>query len=179
MKAVSFIQHLARLAPSHAELIERYGFTPDEAEANLMSYLCTKRDRPLSEPSGSDAVLELLRNWDMSTIEIGMVRFPDPPFERSGKLFIGCVEADPLVLLPRGDGIVVYELGSEEHLLWRVASNGSALLDALLIAARFLSNRYASRINDGDQEAARSAARECASAAGGEEFSDFYMMLLG
>jgi hypothetical protein len=178
MDAVAFIMHLKEAAPASADL-ERCGLTGDQAAGFIKSFHCVKRDRPLSEPSGADMALELLRRWDLNQVEIGMVRFPDPPDLRHGGIRIGCVEADPLVLLTNGDGILVYELNTKERLLWHVARDGSALLEALVIAARFLSKRAVGRIDSNDYEAARLTALHCASAAGGDAFTGFYTMLLG
>jgi hypothetical protein len=177
MSPETFVQQLAEAAPSVVDLESR-GLTNDEAMEFRKYYLCVKRDRPLTEPSGSDLVVELLRKWDLSKVEIGMVRFPGPHLESPGVICIGCVEADPLVLLPDGE-IVVHELGTNKHLLWHVAKNSSALLEALVIAARFLAKGAVGKIELADYGAARSVASECASVAGGDKYSGFYKMLLG
>jgi hypothetical protein len=53
------------------------------------------------------------------------------------------------------------------------------MLDAMVIAARFLEQRGAGTIDFDDFKAARSVATECATAAGGDRYLDFYKMLLG
>jgi len=178
MDVGAFVKQLAEAAPSYSDL-ERCGFTGEQSDEFIRSFHCVKRDRPLQEPAGHDCLLELLRNWDLSKVEIGMVRFPDPPAERTGKICVGCVEADPFAILSDDGEIVVHELGTKDHLLWRVAKNGSTLLNALVIAALFLGKRAVGTIDFSDYEAARSAALQCASAAGGEKYLDFYKMLLG
>jgi len=107
-----------------------------------------------------------------------MIRFPGFHIEPSGAIHIGCVEADPLVLLPNGEA-VVYELGTNSHLLWRAAKSGTVFLDALVIAARFLGRRAVGTIDIDDNEAPRSVVFECATAPGWDRFLDFYTMLLG
>jgi len=178
MEPDTFVKELANAAPNASNL-ERSGLSKEQARDLVKSFLCVKRELPLAEVSGSDRLLELLRKWDLSKVEIGMVRFPDPPTERSGKMCVGCVEADPLVILPDTGEIAVHELGTKEHLLWLVAKNGSTLLDALVIAARFLEKRGAGTIDFDDYKAARLVALDCASAAGGDRYADFYKMLLG
>lgn len=173
-----FVQLLTEAAPS-LDALERRGLSNEEAREFRKYYLCMKRDQPLPEPSGSDPVLRLLRDWDLRNLEIGMVRFPGPCVEISAGTCIGCVEADPLIRLLEGGEIVVHELGTKEHVLWRVAKNGSALLDALSIAARFLAKGATATIDIDECEAARVAAAACANAAGGDEYIDFYTMLLG
>ena len=178
MDVGTFVKQLAEAAPSSSDL-ERCGFTGEQADEFIRSFRCVKRDRPLPKPAGQDSLLELLREWDLSKVEIGMVRFPDPPAERSEKICVGCVEADPLVILSDDGEIVVHELGTKDHLLWRVSRNGSTLLNALAIAASFLGKRAVGTIDFGDYESARSAASQCASAAGGDKYLDFYRMLIG
>jgi hypothetical protein len=178
MQAEAFVKQLADAAPPASDL-EKCGLSSEQAREFITSFHCVKRDRPLPKPNGSDPVLKLLRNWDLSKVEIGMVRFPDPPVQQSGKICVGCVEVDPLVILPGSGEIVVHEFGTKEHLLWRVAKNGGALLDALLIAAQFLEKTGIGTIDYRDSRIARPVALECASAAGGDRYLDFYKMLLG
>ena len=178
MELNAFIHELAASAPSASDL-EKCGFSTEQARDFTESFLCVKRVRPLPVVNGSDQLLELLRQWDLSKVEIGMMRFPDSPTERSNKICVGCVEADPLVILPDTGEIAVHELGTKAHLLWLVAMSGSELLDAMVIAARFFAMRTVGRIDFDDRDAARSVAFECASAAGGNRYVDFYKMLLG
>lgn len=172
-----FVKQLAALAPTPAEL-ERLGLPKEEARRWIESFLCIERKHPLQADGGSDELMTFLRNWDCSNIEIGMIRFPDPPAARPGAMYVGCVEADPLLMLTDTGEIAVYELGTNK-LLWWVARSGAHLLEAILLAARFLEARGSGRIDFNDYTAARHSASECASAAGGDEFLDFYKMLLG
>jgi hypothetical protein len=178
MELETFVKELAAAAPSAADL-ERCGLSTEQARIFIKSFLCVKREHPLSATNGSDQLLELLRQWDLSKVEIGMMRFPNPPTERSGKLCVGCVEVDPLVILPDTGEVVVYELGTKEHLLCHVAKSGSKMLDAMVIAARFLEKCAVGTIDFDNYEAALSVALECASAAGGDRYLKFYKMLLG
>ena len=178
MDVGTFVKQLAEAAPSSSDM-ERCGFTGEQADEFNRSFRCMKRDRPLPGPIGHDSLLELLRTWDLSMVEIGMVRFPDPPGERLGKMCVGCVEADPLVIVSDNGEIVVHEVNTKDHLLWHVAENGAQLLNALVVAALFLGKRAIGRIDCDDDEAARLAALQCALAAGGERYLDFYKMLIG
>lgn len=178
MEHGAFVKALAEAAPSAPEL-EKCGLSKEQARYFAKLYLCVKRERSLPVISGSDQLLELLREWDVSEVEIGMIRFPEPPTERSGKICVGCFEADPLVILPDTGEIAVHELGTKEHLLWLVAKSGSRLLDAMVIAARFLAQCTVGTIDFDDYKAARSVSIECATAAGGEKYLDFYKTLLG
>jgi hypothetical protein len=178
MEPSNFVKEMAKLAPGPTDL-EKSGMSESGATRLKESFRCIKREHPLRFASGSDKLLELLREWDLRNIEVGMIRFTEPPIERFGKIYFGCVEADPLLILPGTNEIVVHEFGTEENLLWLVAKSGSDFLAALLIAARFLEERGSGRITFEDQIAANTVALECAKAAGGDRYSDFYKMLVG
>ena len=90
-------------------------------------------------------------------------------------LQIGSVEADILYIADNGE-LCVNEFGASHHLLWKCAKNGDAFLDALLVAACFLNDF--SR-DDEDMELCLESVKRCASAAGGERYLNFYLMLLG
>jgi hypothetical protein len=124
-------------------------------------------------------MLELLRGWDLTKVQIGMVSFPDPPSEGPDVISIGCVEADLLVILRKTGEIVVQEYGTKGHVLWRVAENGARLLDALIIAARFIEETGSEETDFPDPVIARRVALECANVAGGREYLEFYEMLVG
>lgn len=173
-----FVEKLKALAPSASDL-EKSGFSREEAARLVESFICVKRKCPLPILNGSDQLLQLLRQWDLSKVEIGMIRFPEPPTQVEEKVFIGSVEADPMVIQCSTGEIAVQESGTKEHVLWPVAKNGSMLLDAMLIAARFLEMRGSGEIDFDDDNAAQSVALECAAATGGNAYLDFYKMLLG
>ena len=151
MELGEFVTALAEAAPNAREL-EKCGFSDEQATDFIKSFLCVQRDRPLLLESGSNQLLELLREWDLSKVEIGIIRFPEPPTERLGSICVGCVEADPLVILADTGEIAVHELGTKEHLLWVVAESGSKLLDAMVIAARFLAQRTVGTIDFDDNK---------------------------
>jgi hypothetical protein len=178
MELQAFVTALANAAPSLADL-RKCGLTAQQASEFRESYVCLKRVRPLSDPAGTDQMLELLRGWDLTRVQIGLVRFPNEPAECPGGISVGLVDADPLRVLHDGGEVVVHEFGTKSHLLWRVSKNGAMLLEALLVAAQFLAKTGVDKISFNDCNAAMPTALECAIAAGGDRYLDFYRMLLG
>lgn len=173
-----FVEILSNAAPSMLEL-EKSGLSREEAAEFSKLYRCVKREQPLPAINGPDQLLELLRQWDLSKVEIGMIRFPEPPFVRLGTIYVGKVEADHLVMSSNTGEVAVHEFGTKEHLLWPVASSGTALLNALAIAVRCIAKRTVETSGIEDNNNARSAAIECATVAGGVRYLDFFEMLLG
>lgn len=173
----TFVIQLAAAAPSVSELTKS-GLTDGAADEFIKSFIGVKRD-PCMAGTSQSGRLPALEKWDLTRVEIGMVRFPEPPIDYSGAGYIGCVESDPLIAQPESSEIVVQEINSPGHILWRVANDLSKLLAALVIAARFLAQRAVRNVDADDCESARSVAMQCASAAGGRVYLDFYSMLLG
>jgi hypothetical protein len=178
MDATTFADKLASLAPGLESYISD-GLTEDEARSLMRRYCCIRRPKPIVDLDDSNPVLELLIKWDLSNVGIGIVGFSDVPAVEDSGIVIGRVEADPLVIMRNTSEIVVLESGTEEHLLWPVAQNGEKMLDALIISAQFISSCSSGAIDNDDKDAAKFAAHECAIAAGGNKYQDFYYMLLG
>lgn len=176
MDSRTFVIQLGRLAPSVPQL-ERLGFTHGQIDDFRKSFLCQERQ---SENTETNELLRLLIEWDLSQIQVGMVRFLSKPEQvSSDRVCIGSVEADPLVLLYRTGEIVVEESGMPDHILWAAAKNGPMFLDALILAAEFLSKRSVGEIDYEDNSAAWGMVERCASLAGGDKYLRFYSMLLG
>src|SRR5207302_5729854 len=119
MTPSEFVNKLAEVAPSLSEL-ERLGLSRSEAVSIRNGYICTRRDTPLSIPE-SNELTALMKYWDTSTVEVGMVRMLEMPVETERGLQIGLVEDDPLVAASASGELFVEERGTRGHLLWRVA----------------------------------------------------------
>lgn len=177
MDASQFAEHVIRVTPS-VEQIMSTGLSRDDAikVANRAQY--KRRSRPL-DLEESNQVLALLKHWDLSKLEIGMISFLDQPHFEDGSVHIGEVEADPLLVALDTGAICVEELGTGGHLLWRVAGDDEKFLDALAAAYQFFKDRLLDTIDWSDTKIARRFAEKCASLAGGDEYLTFYLMLLG
>ncbi len=175
MKAEQFVERLEAVAPTITEL-QKVGLNESEAIAERETYHCTKRPNPLLL-SVDNEIVALLTSWNAGKIEIGMIRLFDEPVQINEGLQIGLVEADPLVIATEGE-MIVYEKNSQ-HILWRVAQNPDYFLDALVIAADFLTKTGLDIIDFEDVEAAKEAAKDCAVTVGGSNYTQFYLMLLG
>ena len=177
MEPDRFVEDLSQLAPTVSDLEEK-GLSPDGARRFVKMFFCIKREHPLTTIPGTDKLLELLRNWDLTDVHIGMVCFPEPPVIHKGKIEVGQFEADPLMMNSDTGEIRVEEFGIEpEFVLWPVARNGSGFLDALILAKRFAKER--GDADPTDYVTHHAVAARCAAAAGGDEYLDFYKVLVG
>jgi hypothetical protein len=174
MRAATFVKELAKAAPSEDDL-RAAGFSQVETEAFIASYKCIPRETNPSDNNGQDEVLILLRHWDTSRVEVGIVTFLNQPYEENGKTYIGYVEQDNLVVLSNGE-VVVEELGNSDHILWRVAVNGAHLLEALAVAARFSKDCMVTGDDAIDVSKVQVMAKRCSDAAGGPRYEKFFTM---
>ncbi|HEX5444530.1 MAG TPA: hypothetical protein VFW87_11895 [Pirellulales bacterium] len=177
MTPARFVEELAALMPRF-DALAAIGVTTDDAERLRAAYLCSPRQNAV-ESMGSDSSIALVNGWDASRVEIGMVQFdartsPSPLGTR-----IGVVEVDPLIVMSSTGEVVAVDCEKPTFVIWRVAQNSASFLNALLLAERFFIKRLFFKIAYEDFPAARAAATECAIAAGGEKYEDFYWMLLG
>lgn len=177
MTPENFVALLNGLAPS-IEKLESIGFTSEEAKEFVKTYGCIKRDKIESLTLTDEVLSDLISIWDLSQITIGMIEFLELPKQYGSDVQLGLVETDPIVLSCESNKIVVIEAGSD-NILWLAAKDGALFLDALVHTADFLTKRMLEEIDYDDLDSAESAALECAEKAGGNEYTDFYKMLLG
>lgn len=175
MNASDFVNELFTNAPS----IESYiasGMTRDVAEDMRSRDICDPRING-NERVSSNELFDLYDGWNVSKVEVGMIRFTGICFENPLGTEVGQVEADPLILLPSNE-LVVMEYASNGHLLWEVARTPGDFLAAVAAAAKFLNERGCGLIDYNDFGLAQVTAVRCAELAGGEKYRDFYYMLL-
>jgi hypothetical protein len=175
MNAQQFAEQLNRIAGTAVGELVKRGLSKRDARMIADMYKCKPREKPLLLEDEGNQILMLMKYWNVSKLEIGMVRFQEGPVESKDGLQIGEVEADPLILSLETRQTIVEELGTDGHVLWTVAHDDTGFLDALAKAAGFLRERT----DLADTTTARRVATECASLAGGQDYLDFYLMLLG
>ncbi|WZO96432.1 hypothetical protein EP7_003425 [Isosphaeraceae bacterium EP7] len=177
MNSDEFVMKLSASSPS-IESLREVGLNTKEAEAFRAGFICLPRNNALPLIA-SNEILELANRWDVSRVEVGMVRLLGTPTHHSSGIQIGLVEADPLVITKTGSELVVEEVESAGHILWKTARSPGKFLDALGVAAKFFSDRTIGIIDFDDLEAVKATANKCATLAGGDEYAEFYSMLLG
>lgn len=171
-----FKLQLSEAAPP-LQALRSMGYSDQEAAAIFSTFQIKERSTQVDlSPPEDEALRDLFVKYDPSNLEIGMVRFAPVPTTVANGWRIGTVEVDDLISTRAGE-VVVEELHSRDHILWRCASSGGCLLAALLAAARFLGSRLAS--NDDEPMLRAKVHQDCVFLAGGERYSDFYRMLLG
>lgn len=174
MNAKEFCDRLSHLAPSSEDLI-KIGFKKNECHLMQRYYLCKG---PINDKHFDDPLLDLIHNYDVKNVEIGYV-----VFKRNMKAIgtyqpIGNVDADILAYDTINKEIVVLDYSDSNNVLWKCARSGNEFLDALIIVAKFTTN---SLFNDSleDQGINNTTAQLCSETAGGNDYLNFYKMVLG
>jgi hypothetical protein len=126
-----------------------------------------------------DSLLELVANYDLKNIEIGMVTFRDELSEDDNYYYIGNVEVDLLVKSKQSGIIQVLEFDQPSKLLWSCATNGALFLDALLVCDNYLEKCVLDEALFENEIVRAAMVSECSEMAGGIEYIDFYEMLRG
>jgi hypothetical protein len=173
MKAEDFALELRTNTPSVADYINN-GYSEKLAIKTVNTFNIKKRKE---KSNFNDELLELVDSYTAKNLEIGIVKFYENIVERSNFLIVGNVEADWLIVDKLTGFIKVIELHSEIS-LWDCAANGSKFLDAMLKAKLYIMK---SSLDDKllRNEFDCTVAEECGRSAGGDQFIEFYKMLLG
>lgn len=175
MQADTFVEEVRLCAPP-AEKLEGMGLSTVEVARFRESFSCKKR---LASNSYSDPLLDLVVNYDTSKLEIGTITFNPEVVESERGWRVGQFEIDPLMINRSSGEVHVEDEAKEGYVIWQCAADGEKFLDALLLAACFLAKCSYDEKLANDQAASHEQAGACTKAAGGSEYLDFYLALLG
>ncbi|WPQ60129.1 hypothetical protein SIO70_17440 [Chitinophaga sancti] len=175
MTAESFVITFKMQVPDR-ESFNGMGLPEDYIEQELSMYDIKQRNNLLLY---SDSLLNLVNDYDLSKIQIGMITFKSELIEDDEYYYIGNIEVD-LIVKSKLTGIIqVLEFDNPSHILCDCAVNGDQLLDALLICDSYITKgRFDDEFREND-EIRTAMIEECADKAGGSSYIEFYQMLLG
>lgn len=172
MNADEFANRLQANEPTADELIE-HGWPQSLVEEVKARYICPLRNQNL-DIDGKDALLDFINRYSVETVEIGFIRFDEPPkqieIEKYGTcLIVASVDADFLACSLNSGEILLLDGCNLPFVMTRVARDGESFLDSLIELVE-----ATRRADDPVQVAQR-----CAELAGSEEAIGFYEMLAG
>lgn len=171
MNANEFIKRLEEI-PSR---LEKLGLSQVDVQSLISNYTIKPKKTLVNYDS---PILDLVSNYMVSRLEIGMINFDEEISETEDFIFFGKVEQDDLAISKNLGGLVMLESGSD-HVLYDCASNGGRFLDALIIVADFLERRVVDDKLFADIDLNIKVGEECGDIAGGDVYADFYKMLFG
>lgn len=177
MNADDFVKRLGECIPPQ-EKLNALGLPKSRIREKINSRRATPR-AGIPATRNQNPILELIQNYDLSTVDIGMVTFLNRVIRKEGKLIIGEFEQDPLMLNESTGEVYISDHIKPSHIMCKCALDGAHFLDALIIAARHLSECGVNYPLAWDQTLKHSVAQECASKAGGKEYLKFCEVLIG
>ena len=168
MDAKKFVENLKNLVPSE-EKLAKYGLSDEEIKSIQQVFLAEPRKVYIQS---ANPLFSLIENFDVSTLEIGLVRFLDCPVETKHFWRVGYVDADWLVIDKITDQIKVELHDFENQDIYICAENSEKFLDALYEVAKYIFSEERTFSKNCRQ------AKICTDLAGSEKCFDFYKMLL-
>ena len=179
MNAIDFVTELKSFMPSRDALLN-VGCSPELAEETVRSYIVPPRTCPIDLETLGDPALELLKYWDVSTIEIGPFSFHSEPIGSVGQREIGTVDRfDPVVFRDESRDFVLLDHEVADRVMCRVAPNGGALLASLIEVAAYYRKTVTEEIDIDDERVGLTVKSRCVQILGGTEYESFATGLLG
>jgi len=173
-----FVSELKALAPSKDDF-QNLAVSDSFIKQHIGRYNCELRTKSRLKIVTNDEFLNLLQEYDCSSLGIGNLYFSKTIDEHESYYQIGKVEMDILVLNKITLEIEVRDHDQLNYTIWSCASKSTCFLDALLTCATFFSRLLKEPSIGDDSEYVFNVVKNCAEQAGGEKYIDFYKMLLG
>lgn len=176
MDSLTFRDAIANAKPPIEALVNA-GLSRDEAFELAASFEITVRSTIQHCDIPDLALNELYSKSDVSRAEIGMVRFVESPEEVSRGWIVGRVEADYLMLDRKSGEVLVIDIRSLDHVIWRCAKDGESFLAAIAVVANYLGSCIC--LDQSGSSFQEDTLRNCETLAGGSAYLAFYKMLIG
>lgn len=171
-----FVEKLKELAPSKEDF-SGYDVPDEFIEQIIKAYNCLpKKDRAIVITT--DPLLALVTNYDCSNVEIGTIKFNESFTERVNYFDVGRVDADILCINKVSKKVQVLDYNKPTHIIWECASNSEKFMEALLICSKYLVSKLQDHAGDESSLTCLKYVNLSSEAAGGEEYREFYKMLL-
>lgn len=170
-----FVKELETLTPK-GDYFKSLGLSDDFIRQLQARYNCLPKSKFLAQVYGGDEIIKLIENYDCAKIEIGPITFLYSPIEKHERIEVGKVDLDILCINKITLTIEVVDHDDTSYVIWQCASNGSTFLDVLLFCAQELTSRMTNNTNK--QMANTKKIRYAAEMAGGDQYIQFYEMVL-
>ena len=175
MRYIEFVRELKKKLPDVNKLIE-LGYTNEEIDEIRDSYVLPAKDVGINLYPEMGEFGELISKYKVSKLQVGMIEFLAKPLKKNDKFIIGKVEVDQLVYSIKESLFYVTD-GEKE--LWKISNCPESFLDALLNMKDYFSKVMLDESLYENDEVLDSCAKKSADLAGGDQFINFYRMLLG
>ncbi|WP_298899800.1 hypothetical protein [uncultured Psychroserpens sp.] len=176
MKTTEFVIKLKKLRPD-AQILRGFDFDEDFINEYRNSFDILK----LKESNDTlDPILSLIREYNVSNVDIGLVRFnnENEVLENNRYIYIGNFDADYLAIDKYTNEIIVLSCEDPDHVLVKCSKDSFSFLSALYEVARINNELFLGNISSNDKNI-KELAESIAKVSGGDEYLDFYLLILG
>jgi hypothetical protein len=177
MNEDEFVKQLSLTAPVREDF-KYFNVSDDYIQNFIKKYKCILRKNS-KIILNSNSILQLLTKYDCSNVEISAISFLHEPIEYVGYYQIGIVDIDILAINKISLGIEVLDHDNTDYVIWECASNSDRFLESLLLCAKCLMENFKKPPEYENSSELLKCVNKCSNIAGGDEYSDFYKMLLG
>jgi hypothetical protein len=175
MTATEFVEKIKSFAATKADFTN-VDFPEEFAEMLAKGYTYSSIGKI---KNSSNEIVNLISNYDMSAIEIGMISFDKEITENEGYIFFGKLELDLLAISKTNNEIVIIDYSDKDTIMQYCAAKSSKFLDALIVAWEAMTQFLLDEEKAEDEEYREAVIANCTELAGGEHYFDFYNYLLG
>lgn len=135
MTADEFVKSLKELQPTEDQL-RKDGILNELIDEIISGYDCVMRSGVMSEYY-DDVLLDLINRYDVSSVQIGFIRFNQSPLSipRKGKakyVIIAAFDADYIAVSLDTGGVVLVNGDAYPYIITPIAKNGTKFLDSLI-----------------------------------------------
>lgn len=177
MLHTEFVEELKLSAPAYSDL-KIYNLPDDYIEGVISNYICTPKQKFDSDTILNDPILNLINEFDCSSIQIGLISLSESVKDVESFIIIGNLEADYLVLNKVTLEIEVRDHDNPNFIIWSCAKNSNSFLEVLLSYASYIALKIKDvSLIDNDQLTTK-IQNALIEKAGGSKYRGFYEMLL-
>jgi hypothetical protein len=178
MEAKEFVDKLKYLAPSMDSMLKR-GCSQETAQYIVGTHLAKTRRNPLLMETFNDQMLELVKHWDLSGVEVGPLCFHGEPIAYGDDIEVGTIDLDQLVYCTSTRDYALFDHEVDRRLMCAAAPNGAFLLQGLAEVASYYAKTGNLEIDIDDTEIGLQFKSRVVAAIGGAPYATFVTALLG
>ncbi len=175
MTAAEFVDQIKDFAVTKEDL--KNADFPDEF-AGMLAKGYEYKVLPKTKNSANE-IINLIANYDMSSVEIGMISFDKEIRETEGFYFFGKVELDLMAISKGNNEIVVVDYSDTDEIIQYCAANSKKFLAAMMTAWRATTEFLLDEEKADDYDYREEVIAKCTELAGGDAYFDFYDNMLG
>lgn len=168
MNAANFVKTFTEITPTKKDYQEKVPELDNFIDILINNHKIGKKNVHTDIPE-KDAIIDLIYNYDVSSLEIQIFKFnkEDDVRENDKFIFVGWAEAFPFAISKQTGEIVETDWGTPDYIVNYLAKDQEAFLEALIELKRLDQKRLFDSITDEEEN---EFAKKIQSIIGGEKY---------